>query len=70
MMELGKAHVDDLSIAIEEMKKVAQIEGVETLLIVATQHRSDGSFLLDVSTDAAPVPWNRSAGSSGWKWKR
>jgi len=43
MMEIGKAHVDDLSIAIEEMKKVAQIEGVETLLIVATQHRSDGS---------------------------
>jgi len=42
-MELGKAHVDDLSIAIEEMKRVAQIEGVETLLIVATQHRSDGS---------------------------
>ncbi len=42
-MEIGKAHVDDLSIAIEEMKKVAQIEGIETLLIVATQHRSDDS---------------------------
>jgi hypothetical protein len=43
MMEIGKAHVDDLSIAVEEMKRVAQVEGVETLLIVATQHRSDGS---------------------------
>jgi hypothetical protein len=41
-MNFGTAHVDQLSIALEEMRRVALVEGVETLLIVATKHRSDG----------------------------
>lgn len=38
-MEIEMAQVDNLSIAIEEIKRVAQIEGVMNLLVVATNHR-------------------------------
>jgi hypothetical protein len=38
-METEMAQVDNLRIAIEEIKRVAQIEGVMNLLIVATNHR-------------------------------
>ena len=38
-METKMAQVDNLSIAIEEIKRVAQIEGVMNLLVVATNHR-------------------------------
>jgi len=41
MLETELGQVDTLSIAVAEMGRLAQIEGVETLLIVATQHRSD-----------------------------
>ena len=39
-MKTGIAHDDDVSIAIEEMRRVARIEGVEALLIVARQHHA------------------------------
>jgi len=39
-MEAETAQVDNLSIAIEEMRRVAQLEGVMNLLIMATEHRS------------------------------
>lgn len=48
-MKFGTGHVDQLSIAIEEMRRVALVEGVETLLIVATRHRSNGSSHRSVS---------------------
>ncbi len=38
-METEMAQVDNLSIAIEEIKRIAQIEGIMNLLIVATEHR-------------------------------
>jgi hypothetical protein len=38
-MEAETARVDNLSIAIEQMRRVAQIEGIMNLLIMATEHR-------------------------------
>ncbi len=41
-MITGTSQAERLSNVVAELRRVAQLEGIETLLIVATQHRTEG----------------------------
>lgn len=41
-MITGTTQADRLSNVVAELRRVAHLEGIETLLIVATQHRTEG----------------------------
>ena len=41
-MNIKTTQADKLNNVVAELRRVAQLEGIETLLIVATQHRTDG----------------------------
>ena len=41
-MKTGTTQADKLNNVVAELRRAAHLEGIETLLIVATQHRTDG----------------------------
>ncbi len=41
-MNIKTTQADKLNDVVAELRRVAQLEGIDTLLIVATQHRTDG----------------------------